>query len=181
MYGTISDCEWDENESMAISYLATSEEDPLIPVKCPAGAWRILDMYNFALRLFNNASGGLYRLPLVNDKHKRLADCITGFGNQKWDADHNLKRIVEIMSLDRSFSAWTRIPIYDFQSGSLFWHSTQRCMYHNYYGRQNRTRHKKLPRSLLEQAPEDVVASRKRQAKATVGATPSALVRDWIY
>jgi hypothetical protein len=27
-YGTISDCEWDENESMAIFYLATSEEDP---------------------------------------------------------------------------------------------------------------------------------------------------------
>jgi hypothetical protein len=44
MYGTISDCEWDEHESMAIFYLATSEDDPLIPVKCPAGAWLILDM-----------------------------------------------------------------------------------------------------------------------------------------
>ena len=47
--------------------------------------------------------------------------------------------------------------------------STQRCMDHYYNGRQNRTRHKKLPRSLLEQ---DVVASKKRRAKATVGATP---------
>jgi hypothetical protein len=28
MYGTISDCEWDENESITILYLATSEEDP---------------------------------------------------------------------------------------------------------------------------------------------------------
>jgi hypothetical protein len=92
-------------------------------VKCPAGARLILDMYNFALRLFNKASGGLYRLPLVTDKHKQLTDCITGFGNQKWDADHNLKKVAEIMSLHRSFAAWTRIPIYDFQSGSLFWHS----------------------------------------------------------
>ncbi len=33
MYGTISDCEWDEHESMAIFYLATSEDDPLIPAK----------------------------------------------------------------------------------------------------------------------------------------------------
>ncbi len=66
-YGTISDCEWDENESMAIFYLATAEEDPLIPVKCPAEAWLILDMHNFALRLFNKASGGLFRLPLVTD------------------------------------------------------------------------------------------------------------------
>jgi hypothetical protein len=41
MYGTISDCEWDENESMAIFYLATSEEDPLIPVKCSKGVWLI--------------------------------------------------------------------------------------------------------------------------------------------
>jgi hypothetical protein len=30
MYGTISDCEWDENESMAIFYLPSSEV-PLIP------------------------------------------------------------------------------------------------------------------------------------------------------
>ncbi len=156
MYGTISDCEWDENESMAISYFAASEDDPLIPVKCPVGAWLILDMYNFALRLFHKASGGLYRLPLVKDKQRRLTDCIMGFGNQKWDAEHNLKKIAEIMSLHRSFAAWTRLPIYDFMSGSLFWHSTQRCMDHYYYGRQNRTRPKKLPRPLLEQTPEDV-------------------------
>jgi hypothetical protein len=117
MYGTISDCEWDENKSMTIFFLASSEEDPLIPVKCPAVAWLILEMFNFALRLFNKASGGLYRLPLVTDKHKQLMDCITGFGNQKWDADHNLKKKAEIMSLHRSFVAWTRIPIYDFQSG----------------------------------------------------------------
>jgi hypothetical protein len=45
-------------------------------------------------------------------------------------------------------------------------------MDHYYYGRQNRTRPKKLPRSLLEQTPEDVAASMKRRAKATVGATP---------
>jgi hypothetical protein len=76
------------------------------------------------------------------------------------------------MSLHRSFAAWTRIAIYDFQSGSLFWRSTQHCMDHYYYGRQRRTRSRKLPRSLLEQAPEDVVASKKRRAKATVGATP---------
>jgi hypothetical protein len=172
MYGTISDCEWDENESMAIFYLATSEEYPLIPVKCPAGAWLIVDMYNFALRLFNKASGGLYRLPLVTDKHKQLTDCIMGFGNQKWDAKHNLKKIGEITSLHRSFAAWTRISLYDFKSGSLFWCSTLRCMDHYYYGRQNRTRPKKLPRPLLEQTPEDVLASKKRRAKGTVGATP---------
>jgi hypothetical protein len=65
MYGTISDCEWDENESIAIFYLATSVDDPLIPVKFPAGARLTLDMYNFALRRFNKASGGLCRLPLV--------------------------------------------------------------------------------------------------------------------
>jgi hypothetical protein len=98
-------------------------------------------------------------------------DCITGFGKQKWDAEHKLKKIAEIMSPYRSFAAWTRIPMYDFQSGSLFWRSTQRCMDHYYYGRQNRTRPKKLSRSLLEQTTEDV-ASKKRQAKATVGATP---------
>jgi hypothetical protein len=45
-------------------------------------------------------------------------------------------------------------------------------MDHYYYGRQNRTRPKKLPRSLLEQTPEDVLVSKKRRAKATVGATP---------
>jgi hypothetical protein len=70
MYGTISDFEWDENESMTIFYLATSEDDPLIPLKCPAGAWLILDMYNFALRLFSKAKNGSYCLPLVTDKHK---------------------------------------------------------------------------------------------------------------
>jgi hypothetical protein len=95
-----------------------------------------------------------------------------GFGNQKSDAEHNLKKIAEIMNLHRSFAAWKRIPLYDFKSGSLFWRSTQRCMDHSYYGRQNRTRPKKLPRSLLEQTPEDVVASKKRRAKAIVGATP---------
>jgi hypothetical protein len=76
------------------------------------------------------------------------------------------------MSLYRSFAACTRIPIYDFQSGSLFWRSNQRCMDYYYYGRHNRTRPKEWPRSLLEQTPEDVVASKKRRAKATVGATP---------
>jgi hypothetical protein len=45
-------------------------------------------------------------------------------------------------------------------------------MDHYYYGRQNRSRPKKLPRSLFEQTPEDVVASKKRHAKATFGATP---------
>jgi hypothetical protein len=110
MYGTISDCEWDEQECMVIYYLATTEDDPFIPVKCPAGAWLILDMYNFALRLFNKASGGLYRLSLVTDKLKRLTDCITGFSNQKWDAEHHLKKMAELMSLHRSFAAWTRIP-----------------------------------------------------------------------
>jgi hypothetical protein len=58
MYGTISDCEWDMDESMAVFYLATAEADPLIPVNCPAGVWLVLDVYNFALRLFNKASGG---------------------------------------------------------------------------------------------------------------------------
>jgi hypothetical protein len=129
-------------------------------------------MYNFALRLLNKASGGLYRLPLVTDKHKQLTDCIAGFGNQKWDAEHKLKKIVEIMSLYRSFAAWRRNPLYDFQSGSVFWRRTQRCMDHYYYGRQNHTRPKKLPRTLLEQIPEDVVASKKRRAKCNVGGTP---------
>jgi hypothetical protein len=147
--------------------LATSEEDPLIPVKCSTGVWLILGMYNFALRLFKKTNGSLYRLPLVTDKHRQLTDCITGFGNQKWDADHNLKEISEIMSLHRSFEAWTRLPIYDFKPGLLFWCSTHRCMDHYYYDRPRR-----LPRSLLEQTPEDVVASKKRRAKATVGATP---------
>jgi hypothetical protein len=68
MYGTISDCEWNEHESMSIFYLASSEDDLLIPVKCPAKAWPILDMNNFALCLFNKASGGLYRFLLVTDK-----------------------------------------------------------------------------------------------------------------
>jgi hypothetical protein len=42
IHGTISDCEWDENESMAIVYLATYENDPLVPVKCPAGTWLMI-------------------------------------------------------------------------------------------------------------------------------------------
>jgi hypothetical protein len=37
MYVTISDCEWDEQESMANFYLATAEDDPLIPVMCQRG------------------------------------------------------------------------------------------------------------------------------------------------
>jgi hypothetical protein len=165
MYGTIYDCEWDAKESMAIFYLATAEDEPLIPVKCPAGVWLVVDVYNFALHLFNKASGGLYRLPLVTD-------CIAGFGNQKWDADHNLKKISDIMSLHRSFAAWTLLPIYDFKSGSIFWRSTQRCMDHYYYGQQSRSRPKKLPKSLLEQTPEEVTAPKKRRAKETVGTTP---------
>jgi hypothetical protein len=131
---------------MAIFYLPTSEEDPYIPVKCLTGVWLILDMYNFALSLFNKASGLLYRLALVTDKHRQLTDCITGFGNQKWDADHNLKKISDIMSPHRSFAAWTTLPLYDFQSCSLLWPSTQRCMDHYYYGQQSRSRSKKLPR-----------------------------------
>jgi hypothetical protein len=90
----------------------------------------MLNMHNFALRLFHKASGGLYRLPLITDKHRQLTDCINGFGNSNWDADHSMKKITEIMSLHRSFAAWTRIPIYDFKSGSLFWRSTERCMDH---------------------------------------------------
>ena len=46
-------------------------------------------------------------------------------------------------------------------------------MDHYYYGQQNRSRPKKLPRSLLEQTPEDVTASKKRRvAKCTVEAIP---------
>ncbi len=81
MYGSISDCEWDEHESMAIFYLASSEEDSLIPVMCPAGAWLILDMYNFALPIFNKASGGLYSLSPVPDKHKQLLSRIVSRGS----------------------------------------------------------------------------------------------------
>lgn len=173
MYGTIADCEWLAHESMAVYYLATAEDEPLITVQCTAGMWLLLDMYNFALRLFHKASGALYRLPLVEEKHAQLTNCISGFGNQKWDAEHNMKKIAEIMSLHRSFAAWTRIPLYSFQSGLIFWRSTQRCMDHYYYGQQNRSRPKKLPRSLLEQTPEDVTASKKRRvAKSTVVATP---------
>jgi hypothetical protein len=76
------------------------------------------------------------------------------------------------MSLHRSSAAWTRLPIYDFKSGSVFWRSTQRCMDNYYYGQQSRSRPKKLPRSLLEQTPEEVTASKKRRAKETVGTTP---------
>ncbi len=92
---------------MATFYFATSEDEPLIPVKCPAGTWLILDMYNFALRLFHKASRVLYRLPLVTYKHRQRSDCITGFGNQKWEAERNLKKIAAIMSLHRSFAVWT--------------------------------------------------------------------------
>jgi hypothetical protein len=172
LYGTISDCEWDEKDSMATFYFAISEDEPLVAVRCSAGSWLVLDIYNFALRLFHKASGALYRLPLVTDKHRQLTDCITGFGNQKWDADHNLKKISDIMSLHRSFAAWTRLPIYDFKSGSVFWRSTQRCMDHYYYSQQSRSRPKKLPRSLLEQTPEEVTTSKKRRAKEAVGTTP---------
>jgi hypothetical protein len=45
MYGTISDCEWDANESMAIFYFATAEDDPLIPVKCPA-FWTCITLHS---------------------------------------------------------------------------------------------------------------------------------------
>jgi hypothetical protein len=72
LYGTISDCEWDEKESMATFYFAVSE--PLIAVRCSAGSWLVLDINNFALRLFHKASGALYRLPLVTDKHRQLTD-----------------------------------------------------------------------------------------------------------
>jgi hypothetical protein len=129
---------------MAVFFLATAKEDPLIPVKCPAGAWLILDIYNSALRFFNKASGGLYRLPLVTDKHRQLTDCVMEFGNQKWYTEHNLKKIAAMKSLNRSSAAWTRLPINDFQSGLLFWRSTQRCMDHYYYDRQNKTSPKKL-------------------------------------
>ena len=173
MYGTIADCEWDTDDSIAVYYLAVAEEEPLIPVRCTSGGWLRLDMYNFALRLFHKASGLLYRMPMVETKHAQLTNCINEFGNQKWDAEHNMLKITDIMSLHRSFAAWTRIPLYNFQTGLIFWRTTQRCMDHYYYGRQNRSRPKKLPRSLLEQTPEDVVASKKRRvAKPTVVATP---------
>ena len=49
-------------------------------------------------------------------------------------------------------------------------------MDHHYYGRQNRTWPKKLPRSLLEQTPEDVVTAKKhRMAKTPIVATPQAV------
>jgi hypothetical protein len=44
MYGTISDCEWDEQEAMAIYYLATAEDDLFIPMMCPGRVWLVLDM-----------------------------------------------------------------------------------------------------------------------------------------
>jgi hypothetical protein len=56
MYGTISDCEWDEQVTMAIYFLATAEDDPLIPVKSPVGVWLVVDMYSFSRRLLNKAS-----------------------------------------------------------------------------------------------------------------------------
>jgi hypothetical protein len=95
LYGTISDCEWDEKDSMATFFFAISEDEQLITVRCSAGSWLVLDIYNFALRLFHKASGALFRLPLVTDKHRQLTECITGFGNQKWDAEHNLKKLLK--------------------------------------------------------------------------------------
>jgi hypothetical protein len=173
MYGTIADCEWGTDDSMAVYYLAVAEEEPLLPVRCTSGVWLRLDMYNFALRLFHKASGALYRMPTVENKHAQLTNCLNEFGNQKWDAEHNMNKIAEIMSLHRSFAAWTRIPLYNFQTGLIFWRTTQRCMDHYYYGQKNKTRPKKLPRSLLEQTPEEVVAPKKRRVgKSTVVTTP---------
>ncbi len=124
MYGTTADCEWDSQDAMAVYFLPTEEDKPLILVKCSAGVWCVLDMYDFALRIFSKASGSLYRLPFILEKRAQFTNCITDFGNQKWNAEHNLKKTAEIMSVHRSFAAWTRIPLYDFQSGSVFWRST---------------------------------------------------------
>jgi hypothetical protein len=44
LYGTISDCEWDEKDSMATFYFAISEDEPLIAVRCSAGSWLVLDI-----------------------------------------------------------------------------------------------------------------------------------------
>ncbi len=60
--------------------------------------------------------GGLYRLPLVTDKHKQLTDCITGFGNQKsgcWSQTEENSRNNESTSffcgMDEDFCIWFSI------------------------------------------------------------------------
>ncbi len=58
-------------KAMAIYNLATAEDDPLIPVKCPVGVLLVLDVCNFLLRLFNKTSDGLFRMPSVTNKHNR--------------------------------------------------------------------------------------------------------------
>jgi hypothetical protein len=59
--------------------------------------WLILDVHNFALQLSHKASGGLYRMPSVERKHSSLTHRITAFGYQKWDADHKMRKISEII------------------------------------------------------------------------------------
>ena len=65
MYGTTADCEWDSQDAMAVYFLPTEEDKPLILVKCSAGVWCVLDMHNFALRILYKASGSFYRLPFI--------------------------------------------------------------------------------------------------------------------
>jgi hypothetical protein len=71
------------------------------------------------------------------------------------------------------FAAWTRIQPVRFAVGLRFFGVRLSVAWdHYYYGRQNQTRSKKLPRSLLEQTPEDVTASKKRRSKVPIVATP---------
>ncbi len=93
MYGTISNYEWDSQDAMSVYFLATEEDKPLFPVKYTAGVWCVLDMYNFALWIFYKVSGSLYRLPLILEKHAQLTLCILAFGNQKWDSEHNMRKL----------------------------------------------------------------------------------------
>jgi hypothetical protein len=46
LYGTISDCEWDEKDAMTTFYFAISEDKPLIAVRCSAGSW-LVTVYSY--------------------------------------------------------------------------------------------------------------------------------------
>jgi hypothetical protein len=74
---------------------------------------------------------------------------------------------------------WAKIPFFNFQTCSLFWRSINRCMDFAYYvlGNRTSTRAKAVPRSLMDQTPEDLRTSTKRKMRTPSRSSSSRPVR----
>lgn len=179
-YGTISDCTWDEILGTAHFHLSVDLEEPPTITTCLSNQWMLVDLFCFALRPFNKNSVLLHNDLQVRERHDQLAECLRNSGKSThWDSGFTTKQIKKILGETYAVDNWAKIPIFNFETCNLFWRSVNRCMDFAFYVLGNRSgpRARAVPRSLMDQTPDDLRASTKRKARTPQRPAPTRSVR----